>query len=290
MKLYFNGEYLNDHEVKISPFDHGFLYGLGVFETFRIYNGHPFLLFDHLKRLRKSLLNLNIEWNLLDEEIQTILNRLIELNGLQDAYIRLNVSAGEGEIGLYTGKYLNPNTIIFIKPMHESNILEKEGVILNTPRNSPEGKERLKSHHYLNNIIGKKEIGNSPNIEGIFLNEDGFLSEGIVSNLFFINQDQLYTPHVDTGILNGITRQFVIHWAKLKGITVEEGFYTEQELFKADEIFISNSIQEIIPVTVIGERLFNVSESSIIKDLQKDYRLHRKSLLSMNEMERSEQA
>nr|WP_255294921.1 aminodeoxychorismate lyase [Bacillus sp. AFS041924] len=279
---------MNDDEVKISPYDHGFLYGLGVFETFRIYNGHPFLLFDHLKRLRKSLLNLNIEWNLSNEEVQTILSNLLELNGIEDAYIRLNVSAGEGEIGLYTGTYTNPNTIIFIKPMHESNVVEKEGVILNTPRNSPEGKERLKSHHYLNNIIGKKEIGNSPNIEGIFLNKDGILSEGIVSNLFFIKQERLFTPHVDTGILNGITRQFVIYWSKINGISVEEGFYAEQELLEADEIFISNSIQEIIPVTVIGERFYSVSESSIIKKLQKDYRYYSRSLLSMNEMERSE--
>ncbi|QKE74603.1 aminodeoxychorismate lyase [Arthrobacter citreus] len=288
MKIYYNGEFLNDNEVKISPYDHGFLYGLGVFETFRIYNGHPFLLFDHLNRLRNSLLNLNIEWKLSDEEIQSILNRLMELNKLKDAYIRLNVSAGAGEIGLYTGNYTNPNTIIFIKPMHESKIVEKEGVILNTPRNSPEGKERLKSHHYLNNIIGKKEIGNSPSIEGIFLNKDGYLSEGIVSNLFFIKQNKLYTPHVDTGILNGITRQFVIHWAQLKGVSVEEGYFTEQELNEADEIFISNSIQEIIPVTVIGERFYNVSESSIIRDLQKDYQSYRNSLFSMNEMERSE--
>ncbi|PEL10036.1 aminodeoxychorismate lyase [Bacillus sp. AFS017336] len=288
MKIYYNGEFLNDNEVKISPYDHGFLYGLGVFETFRIYNGHPFLLFDHLKRLRKSLTNLSIEWNQSDEEIQSVLSKLMELNDLKDAYIRLNVSAGAGEIGLYTGNYTKPNTIIFIKPMHESKIVEKEGVILNTPRNSPEGRERLKSHHYLNNIIGKKEIGNSPSIEGIFLNKDGYLSEGIVSNLFFIKQNKLYTPHVDTGILNGITRQFVIHWAKLKGVSVEEGYFTEQELNKADEIFISNSIQEIIPVTVIGERYYNVSESSIIRDLQKDYQAYRNSLLCMNEMERSE--
>ncbi|PEJ59853.1 4-amino-4-deoxychorismate lyase [Bacillus sp. AFS002410] len=288
MKIYYNGEFLNDNEVKISPYDHGFLYGLGVFETFRIYNGHPFLLFDHLNRLRKSLTNLSIEWNQSDEEIQSVLSKLMDLNELKDAYIRLNVSAGAGEIGLYTGNYTNPNTIIFIKPMHESNIEEKEGVILNTPRNSPEGRERLKSHHYLNNIIGKKEIGNSPSIEGIFLNKDGYLSEGIVSNLFFIKQNKLYTPHVDTGILNGITRQFVIHWAKLKGVSVEEGYFTEQELNEADEIFISNSIQEIIPVTVIGERFYNVSESSIIRDLQKDYQSYRNSLFSMNEMERSE--
>ncbi|WP_088067069.1 aminodeoxychorismate lyase [Gottfriedia luciferensis] len=289
MKIYYNGEFLNDHEVKISPFDHGFLYGLGVFETFRIYNGHPFLLFDHLKRLRKSLKELKIEWNLLDEEIQTILRELIERNEIKDAYIRLNISAGEGEIGLYTGEYTNPNTIIFIKPMHESNIVEKEGVILNTPRNSPEGKQRLKSHHYLNNIIGKREIGSSPSVEGIFLTKEGFLSEGIVSNLFFIKQDKLYTPHVDTGILNGITRQFVIQWAKSKNISVEEGFYKEEDLLNADEIFISNSIQEIIPVTTIGEHFFKVNRNSLMKELQKDYRFYRESLLSMTEIERSEQ-
>jgi 4-amino-4-deoxychorismate lyase len=288
MKIYFNGEYLNDFEVKISPFDHGFLYGLGVFETFRIYDHHPFLLLDHLDRLRTSLNKLSIEWNISNAEIHSILQNLMKMNNLNDAYIRLNVSAGDGEIGLYTGNYTRPNTIIFIKPMHESNIVEKEGVILNTPRNSPEGKERLKSHHYLNNIIGKKEIGNSPSIEGIFLTKEGFLSEGIVSNLFFIKEDKLYTPHVDTGILNGITRQFVIHWAKTNDISIEEGYFTENELLDSDEIFITNSIQEIIPVTVIGENSYKVGKNSLIRMLQKDYHSYRKSLLSMKEIERSE--
>jgi len=288
MKIYFNGDYVNDFEVKISPYDHGFLYGLGVFETFRIYNGHPFLLFDHLERLRSSLDKLNIEWNVSNEEVQVILSNLVELNELKDAYIRLNVSAGDGEIGLYTGIYFNPNTIVFVKPIHPSNILEKEGVILNTPRNSPEGKERLKSHHYLNNIIGKKEIGNSPKLEGIFLTNEGFLSEGIVSNLFFIKNHILFTPHIETGILNGITRQFVIKWAKINGILIEEGYYTENDLLESDEVFITNSIQEILPITVIGERLFRVSDNSLINKLQSDYQHYRSFLSSMNEIERSE--
>ncbi|WP_088043560.1 aminodeoxychorismate lyase [Bacillus sp. EAC] len=288
MRIYFNGDYVNDFEVKISPYDHGFLYGLGVFETFRIYNGHPFLLFDHLERLRSSLDKLNIEWNVSNEEVQVILSNLVDLNELKDAYIRLNVSAGDGEIGLYTGIYSNPNTIIFVKPIHPSNILEKEGVILNTPRNSPEGKERLKSHHYLNNIIGKKEIGNSPKLEGIFLTKEGFLSEGIVSNLFFIKDDILFTPHIETGILNGITRQFVIKWAKINGILIEEGFYTENDLLESDEVFITNSIQEILPITVIGERFYRVSDNSLINKLHRDYQHYRSFLMSMNEIERSE--
>lgn len=288
MKIYFNGEYLNDFEVKISPFDHGFLYGLGVFETFRIYDGHPFLLFDHLNRLRHSLNELNIEWTTSNEEMQDILNKLVEMNELKDAYIRLNVSAGEGEIGLYTGTYHKPNTIIFVKPIHQTNIVEKEGVILQTPRNSPEGKERLKSHHYLNNILGKKEIGSSLSVEGIFLTKEGYLSEGIVSNLFFFKNGKLYTPHIDTGILNGITRQFVLHWSQINGILYEEGFYTETELIESDEIFITNSIQEIIPITMIGTHVYSLNEDSLIYKLQKDYRKYTSCLLSRYEIERSE--
>lgn len=288
MKIYFNGEYLNDEDVKISPFDHGFLYGLGVFETFRIYEGHPFLLFDHLDRLRQSLIELNIEWNMSNEEIRDILTRLIEINNVKNAYIRLNVSAGDGEIGLYTGIYQKPNTIIFIKPMPLSNITEKEGVILRTRRNSPEGKERLKSHHYLNNIIGKKEIGSSPSLEGIFLTKEGFISEGIVSNIFFIKSGKMYTPHIDTGILNGITRQFVLHWANINGIMYEEGFYTEAELLESDDIFITNSIQELIPITAIDQQVYTLQDDSLIYKLQKDYRHYTTSLVSRYEIERSE--
>ena len=288
MKIYFNGDYLNDFEVKISPFDHGFLYGLGVFETFRIYDGHPFLLFDHLNRLRQSLNELNIEWNMSNDEIQDILIQLVEMNNLKDAYIRLNVSAGDGEIGLYTGMYQKPNTIIFVKPMPPSNITEKEGVILHTPRNSPEGKERLKSHHYLNNIIGKKEIGNSPSLEGIFLTKEGYISEGIVSNIFFIKNGKMYTPHIDTGILNGITRQFVLHWSIINGILCEEGFYTEAELINSDEIFITNSIQEIIPITTIDQHSYALHEDSFIYKLQKDYHSYSSRLFSRYEIGRSE--
>ncbi len=288
MKIYFNGDYLDDFEVKISPFDHGFLYGLGVFETFRIYDGHPFLLFDHLNRLRNSLSELNIEWNMSNEEIRDILIQLVKMNNLKNAYIRLNVSAGDGKIGLYTGMYQKPNTIIFVKPMPLSNISEKEGVILRTPRNSPEGKERLKSHHYLNNIIGKKEIGNSPSLEGIFLTKEGYISEGIVSNIFFIKNGKMYTPHIDTGILNGITRQFVLHWLNINGIKYEEGFYTEKELIESDEIFITNSIQEMIPITAIDQHVYTINEDSLIYKLQKDYRNYTLRLFSRYEIERSE--
>jgi 4-amino-4-deoxychorismate lyase len=288
MKIYFNGEYLEDFEVKVSPFDHGYLYGLGLFETFRIYDGHPFLLFDHLDRLRTSLKKLNIEWNMTNVEIQTILKNLLETNKLKDAYIRLNVSAGDGEVGLYTGLYSNPNTIVFIKPMPTAALKEKEAIILSTPRNTPEGEERLKSHHYLNSIIGKREVGDSPRIEGVFLTKEGYLSEGVVSNLFFIKNKKLYTPHINTGILNGITRQFVVHWSKVNGISIEEGYYTEADLIESDEVFITNSIQEIIPITVIGNNHYPVSDSSLIIKLQKDYSQYCRTLLSRNEIERSE--
>lgn len=288
MKIYFNGEYLEDFDVKISPFDHGYLYGLGLFETFRIYDGHPFLLFDHLDRLRTSLKKLNIEWKITNIEIQSILRNLLEVNKLRDAYIRLNVSAGDGEVGLYTGLYSNPNTIVFIKPLPSTTIKEKEGVILSTPRNTPEGDERLKSHHYLNSIIGKKEIGDSPKVEGIFLTKEGYLSEGVVSNIFFIKNSILYTPHLNTGILNGITRQFVVYWAKINDISIEEGYYTEADLIESEEIFITNSIQEIIPITVIGNNHYPVSDSSLLIKLQKDYGHFREILLSRNEIERSE--
>lgn len=286
MRLFFNGEYVNDFEIKISPFDHGFLYGLGLFETFRVYDGHPFLLHDHLNRLRSSLSSLNIEWNYSNEEIRNILHKLIDLNGLRDAYIRLNVSAGDGEIGLYTGVYSKPNTIIFIKPMPNTNITEKEGVLLSTPRNTPEGNERLKSHHYLNSLIGKREIGDLPTKEGIFFTKEGYLAEGVVSNLFFVKNKILHTPHSNTGILNGITRQFVLHWSHLNGVQVEEGYYTKNELLSSDEVFMTNSIQEIVPITKIGTHDFEISE--FVTKLQDEYKQNSRYLWSMNELKGSD--
>jgi 4-amino-4-deoxychorismate lyase len=273
MLIYCNGQFIQKEEARISPFDHGFLYGLGLFETFRVYEGHAFLLDDHLERLNKGLRTLNIDRHFDREETCHILRDLLKMNGLTNAYIRLNVSAGLGEVGLQVEPYNKPNILIFPKPLPPAGELtEKKAVLLMQKRNSPEGNERLKSHHYLNNIFAKREIGDAADIEGIFLNEDGFLAEGIVSNLFWSKGNILYTPAVSTGILNGITRQFIIELAKSNHLKVEEGLYSLDEAVEADEMFVTNSIQEIVPITSFEDRPLPGKSGVLVQQLHVDYR------------------
>lgn len=253
MIIYVNGEYVSQEEAVISPYDHGFLYGLGVFETFRVYEGHFFLLENHLQRLWQGMKALNIEYPLHKEEVIIILKTLLEKNHLQHAYIRFNVSAGIGEIGLQIEPYKQPSILCFIKPLPVASgaLTYKKARLLNIPRNTPEGSVRLKSHHYLNSILGKREIGTDMETEGIFLTKEGNVAEGIVSNVFFVKGNVVYTPCVETGILNGITRQYILALCREHGITVKEGYYTKEQLVESDEIFVTNSIQEIVGIKEI---------------------------------------
>jgi len=272
MFLYLNGQFVEKDKARISPFDHGFIYGMGVFETFRTYGGIPFLLNEHLDRLNAGLIEIGIHLRLERDRVLQIIQELSELNQLRDSYIRLNVSAGLGEIGLQTKPYIEPTVILFQKELPPMEPLrEKEAVILNMRRNTPETKERLKSHHFLNNIAAKRELGPALNKEGIFLTEQGFLAEGVTSNLFWTKGGRLYTPAVDTGILNGITRQFILRMAQKLGIPAEEGLFRELELVEADEIFFTNSIQEVVPVHTYKDKRFPGKLGTITNHLYNNY-------------------
>jgi 4-amino-4-deoxychorismate lyase len=287
MLIYLNGQFINKEDARISPFDHGFLYGIGLFETFRVYEGHPFLLDDHLERLNQGLDELFIKYRFTRDEVNKILQELLEVNQLTNAYIRLNVSAGMGEVGLQVGPYLEPNLIIFPKPLPPPGELnEKKAVLLKVKRNSPEGQERLKSHHFLNNVLAKREIGDQPDVEGIFLNEQGFLAEGVVSNLFWIKGNVLYTPAVRTGILNGITRQFVMQLARKNNLQVQEGFYSTEQALEADEMFVTNSIQEIVPISHFEGQHLPGKKGQRVQQLHKDYRHYSTSLWSRHSIGR----
>ncbi|MBN8211047.1 aminodeoxychorismate lyase [Bacillus sp. NTK071] len=280
MFININGDIVDEKEAVISAYDHGYLYGLGVFETFRTYNGHPFLFDDHYNRLKASLEELQIKLPYTKVELLHEVKRTIEANDMIDAYVRLNISAGMGEIGLQTDPYSSPQSIIYVKPIGEPIRKEKRGVILSLRRNSPEGPLRLKSHHYLNNILAKREVGNDPAIEGIFLSQQGVLAEGIVSNLFWVKEGSLYTPSLTTGILNGITRQYIMHAAQKLGISIIEGSFEKEELFLADEVFVTNSIQEIVPLRQIEHVLLPGLDGSVTNRLILQYEQHRISLFS----------
>lgn len=272
MYIYLNGDFIEKEKATISPFDHGYLYGLGVFETFRTYGGHPFLLDDHLERLNAGLDELYIQRKFNRDEVVGIIKELSKLNNIQDSYIRFNISAGVGEIGLQTEKYDEPTVIMFQKPLPQMvQLREKEAVILKLPRNTPETITRLKSHHFFNNVAAKREVGPDPGKEGVFLTEAGFLAEGVTSNLFWIKNGVLYTPVLETGILNGITRQFIMKIAEMLGIAVEEGLFRESALQEADEIFFTNSIQEIVPVNLLGKQSFPGKNGYYVRKINQMY-------------------
>jgi len=285
MYIYLNGKIIPQEEAFISVFDHGFMYGLGLFETFRVYDGHPFLLDDHLERLNDSLKAMNIGKYFTREEVIQIIQPLLEINCLKDAYFRWNVSAGNGMIGLQTDTYTEPNIIVYLKPLiNLENRLEKVGQVVTIPRNTPEGPSRLKSHHYLNNVLAKREVGENVLVEGIFLTKEGYVAEGITSNIFWINKKSLFTSSLESGILNGITREFILILAKRMGLTIQEGLYPLEELKKADEVFMTNSIQEIMAIKRIDETPFKGLNGYYVNKLLTEYKKWTNQLWSRSEL------
>ncbi len=275
-----NGVITPIDQAVVSVMDHGFLYGMGLFETFRTYNGQPFLLNRHLERLQAGCESLHIRWQADEEQVRAHIYSLMHANDLKEAYIRYTLSAGTDILGLPSGAYEQPTVVIYAKELPDtsrrvqlqqehSNILSSSELEslqqhlsrrskslrkLHTLRNTPEGDIRLKSLHYMNSILGKQELLQYEDqpataVEGLMLTSRGEIAEGIVSNLFFVKDNRLHTPSLDTGILPGITRAHVMELAGRIGVPVEEGLYSWENLLAADEIFLTNSIQEIVPVT-----------------------------------------
>lgn len=272
MKVGLNGMVVDAREAVISVYDHGFLYGIGLFETFRTYGGKPYLLNRHLRRMNCGCQQLGIPFTMSGHEVEVWVHQLLMANQLQDGYVRLTVSAGEGELGLPVDDYKQPTVLLLVKSLPgtgrgAAHTEGRELRLLATKRNTPEGSVRFKSLHYMNNIIAKRELDvlkrqdahlppkpvHVNGVEGLMLTEAGFLAEGIVSNLFFIKNGALCTPSIATGILPGITRGRVIELAVEAGLKCAEGMFSWQELIEAEEVFMTNSIQEIVPVTLLTD-------------------------------------
>ncbi|WP_379136992.1 aminotransferase class IV [Paenibacillus sp. sgz500958] len=257
-----NNMVIDAKDAVVSALDHGFLYGVGLFETFRTYKGKPFLLERHLKRMAAGCSELGIPFHLDIVKLQDGISRLMEMNELEEAYIRYTVTAGEDILGLPAGDYAHPNFLLYIKALPqvpEELYTKGKGLqLLSLRRNTPEGGVRFKSLHYMNNILAKRELIGYPSAaagaEGLMLTAGNELAEGIVSNLFFVRDGVLCTPDTGTGILPGITREMVLELARSAGVPVEEGLYSWEQLKQADEIFLTNSIQEIVPVTALYEK------------------------------------
>lgn len=267
MKMMIDGKVCDEGEALVSALDHGFLYGIGLFETFRTYNGDCFLLAAHLERLGSGCRALGLRWELTVADIEQQVAQLLEVNQLPDAYVRLTVSAGMAALGMPSDTYDKPRTIIYMKSLPNDGVWSDPAPkgralqLLKLRRNTPEGQQRYKSLNFMNNVLASRELQTYPwakQAEGLLLTEDRYIAEGIVSNVFFIYKEKLHTPSLQTGILAGITRDVVITLAEKRRLPCEEGLYTWEQLLEADEIFITNSVQEITPILRLYDELGQV--------------------------------
>lgn len=260
MWLWHNGELRGSSEVTIPVEDHGFLYGMGLFETFRTFDGIPFLFDLHWGRLEKSLAELWIDIPYTKRDIEQAIQDVVRQNGTPNLYVRLNVSAGAAPLGLYDGRYTRPNVTLIVKPLSEPFLpTEKRLEAIPFPRSRPEAAFRLKSHHYMNNILGKRMLTDRE-AEGLFADEAGRVVEGLVSNIFWVEHGQLWTTPLETGALAGVTR----HWV-METFHVQERNVTFDELVEADEIWLTNSVQQIAPVTDYAGKKYPGKDGSKFK-------------------------
>ncbi len=252
MLIYFNGQIVSAGDLFISPLDHGFLYGNGLFETMRAYNGKIFRLKDHLERLKNAARYL--QWPELPgyTEFSEAIERVLEHNQLKDASVRVTLSRGTGTSRPDPNSCGQPTVAIFASPLPPP--LPSEGwrvATVTLRRNLSSPLVKIKSANYLDNILAKTEAKELGAQEALMLNTDGFVAEGSMSNIFFITSGRLITPDENSGILPGVTRRTVIELAQAAGIPLEIRQVKPEELAGADEIFLTSSIMEVIPVPLL---------------------------------------
>lgn len=278
--IYINGEYFSREDAKISVYDHGLLYGDGVFEGMRIYASKVFALEDHLVRLYESARAIALTIPIDIDEMRTAVNTTVDKNGLKEGYIRLVVTRGGNQLGLDPFRCEAPQVIIIADSI--SLYPEKfytEGLDLvtaSTIRNHPAAlSPRIKSLNYLNNIMAKIEAIRAGCIEAVMLNHKGEVAECTGDNIFIVRRGRLLTPPIHAGILEGITRNTVIELARLEGIKVAEETLTRHDLFVADECFLTGSAAEVIPAVKLDGRLIADGKvGPITKQLNEVFKRH----------------
>ncbi len=263
--VYIDGEYYPKSQAKISVFDHGFLYGDGVFEGIRAYKGVVFKLREHVDRLYNSAKVLMLNIPLTKEEMINTVLETLRKNKLQDAYIRLIVTRGVGDLGLDPRKCQKPTVIIiadYIK-LYSKEAKEKGiKVLIVWVRRNPVDTtpHQVKSLNYLNSVLGKIEANIAGFDEAICLDKNGYVSEGVGENLFIVKDGKLITPPTYAGLLVGITREVTIKLAERLGYTVIERNITPTDLFTADEAFLTGTAAEITPIAEVNGRIIGRGE------------------------------
>jgi branched-chain amino acid aminotransferase len=258
-KIFISGKLYDKENAKISVYDHGLLYGDGVFEGIRSYGGKAFRLDDHLRRLWESAKAIWLEIPMTQEALAKAIDETLAANGVKDGYIRVIVTRGEGTLGLDPNRCSHPEVIIiadritlYPKEYYENGL---EIITVSVMRNHPAAlSPRIKSLNYLNNILAKIEGIQAGCIEALMLNHKGEVAECTGDNFFIVRRGDLLTPPVDAGILEGITRDVVMELAGEAGLEVREAPLTKHDVYIAEECFLTGSAAEVVPVIKVDAR------------------------------------
>jgi len=280
--IYLNGQLTSRSKAKLSPFDHGFLYGYGLFETMRAYQGRIFRLDHHLTRLRRSTQSLGLTHSILHvvegkQSLEAACLATLEANKLKDARLRLTVSAGEGDMMPDPSTCSSPTILITagnLVPLppekYESGF---KAALSSLHRNSQSPLSRLKSTCYMENILARMAARATGCDEVILLNEQGYLAEGSTTNIFLASNGELITPSLESGVLSGITREVILEIARASNIKTMERQLELKELIEAEEAFVTNSILELMPLTWFeGKPIGTGKPGQLTKELLAAYR------------------
>jgi len=271
MKVYLDGKYVDEVGAKISVFDHGLLYGDGIFEGIRAYNDRVFKLKEHIDRLFHSAKSILLTIPMSHSDLMVAVAETCRVNQIRDGYIRLVVTRGIGTLGLNPNRCKNPSVIIIADniQLYPPELYEKGMEIITVPtvRNLHSAlNPAIKSLNYLNNILAKIEANNAGCEEAILLNAEGFVAECTGDNVFIVKANQLMTPPLSAGALYGITRGVVMELAAESGLKVSEPNLTRYDLFNADECFLTGTGAEVVPVVKLDGRVIGTGRPGPITE------------------------
>lgn len=256
---YVNGKYVQKDEASISIYDHGFLYGDGVYEAIRAYDGIVFKLREHLDRLYESAKSIKINIPISKDELSGIVVEILKKNDLKSGYVRIVVSRGFGKMGVDPRNCPKPTLVVMADPREPLFGEEVKGIsaIVSSLRRTPSWSldPRIKTLNYLNNVLAKIEAIEAGAEEAIMLNEQGYVAETSTENVFVVKNGTVATPHPSLGVLKGITRDVIIGIVKELGHPLEERSISIHELYNADEVFVTGTAAEAVPIIRISGRV-----------------------------------
>ncbi|MEN8906574.1 MAG: branched-chain-amino-acid transaminase [Clostridiales bacterium] len=276
--IYVNGKFYEKEEAKISVYDHGLLYGDGVFEGIRIYNGNIFKLKEHVKRIFQSSKAIYLDIGISSDEMINLIQKCVEKNNKKNGYIRVIITRGEGSLGIDPAKSKKSGIIIIVDDINVyPDVYYEKGmkIITSTYRRIPVSAfdVRIKSLNYLNNVLAKIEAKRNNCLEALMLNNDGYVVECTVDNIFIVKNNILKTPGTCYGALEGITRNIVLELSKEMDLKSEETLISRFDVYTADEVFLTGTAAEIIPVISVDDIDINDGlPGGITKNIMKKFK------------------